>query len=220
MPDAKFYLARFMRPEAMASRSKREEFVYPEHGPRKPLWDYERNEFKRQTVQPSKSPFLGVCGLFLQNVDPNRVYMCGKFCMPLVGGGKNVVEPFEYESFEQAQDEIGNHHELGAAFEHPVPTHAVMWRVTLFSHYDCSRRTVLDSADWKTTRLYWLATLGLISEAKHYLDLEIRTKLGRDTSIVMPDGYSFFDCTEYNYTDPRELLDNPGDVDRFANCLP
>lgn len=215
----KFYLARFLRPESLANRLPREELVYSSGSPREPICDREKNDFKRETVQPSKSPFLGVCGLFLQNVDSSRVYMCGKFCMPLVGGGKNVVEPFEYDSFEQAQDKIGAHHELGAAFEFPVPTHAVMWRVTLFSHYDGSRRTVLDNADWKTTRLYWLAALGIISEVKHYLDLEIRTKLRRDASIAMPEGYSFLDCTEYNYFDPRELLDKPGDVDRFANWL-
>lgn len=217
MADTRFYIGRWLRPEEMAKREPRKEHIYHESGPCKNQlkWDPETRDFATETIEPTKNPFMGVCGLPIGFRDPGSMYIGNKFCMPLCGGGKDIVEPFEYDSFEQAATDIASGHQLGIAFDFPVPTHAVLWRVTLYSHYDGSRRTVCDNAKWRQARLYWLAALGLNSAVKCYLDVQIHTKLGRDTSIAMPCGYSFFDCREYQHIKPRDLLDKPGHIDRF-----
>lgn len=138
--------------------------------------------------------------------------------MPLVGGGRELIVPFEYDSFESAMSDIETAHKFGIAFDYPVPVDAVEWKVVLYSHYDYSRRAITKDVDWNTAKLYWMAALGLISEVKFYLDVHIKQRL-KFCDVKLPSEYSINDCIEYNYIHPKELLDKHGDVDRFASMF-
>lgn len=70
----KHYIARFStREDYDKCKKPRYEHVYYESGPLKNQLIYEGLKPKKELVVPSKTPIMGICGLSVGSVDPNKI---------------------------------------------------------------------------------------------------------------------------------------------------
>lgn len=146
-------------------------------------------------LRPPKRGLCGILGLSRFTGSPLQPYLEGRFCMPVVGGNpRSHLEPFEREaSFDEMLSDLDGTHELGAAFDWPVPVESVRWRISLHHHYDGSCASLGSDLLWPEVHHHWILARGMQS-LDCQLFFEIEARLVGCEQLALPSGYELSDC--------------------------